>query len=211
MMPARPFRRAWRRASTGVAAIELALVLPFFLILIMGVVDCARAIQATMILINLSRETANLASRGSLALPDSSQTILTSVASTAPPLDMNGRGMLYITKIMGHAASGSVRNYVLEQYRWDDSVNHVGWSNGQYGPASKVWHCGLWASGGRCSAVPKIADATPVTLMDGQLADGEVIYVAEAFYNFNMFFGSASASAFGLPLFGPDLYSITVF
>jgi hypothetical protein len=43
--------------------------------------------------------------------------------------------------------------------------------------------------------------------MNGQLDDGEVVYVVETFYNFDMLM----SGKFNVPAFGPDLYSMTVF
>lgn len=200
-------RRAARRhrRCRGVAAVEFALVLPLLLILIAGLVDAARAVQANMIMLNLSREGANLAARGSLQLKDSSQTILGALAATAPPLDMEARGMLYITKIMGYKdpKDGIVRNVVLEQYRWD--------ANAAYTPPSRVWSCAGGWTGGSCDGIPAPSLAPPVGLMAGALNNGDLIYAVESFYQFNMFFSGFSVGSLATPVIGPDLYSMTVF
>jgi hypothetical protein len=201
-----------RRHSRGIAAVEFALLLPILLVLFIALVDVARALQAQMIIINLSREGANLASRGKLQLSENAQTIIGQVAASAPPLDMNKLGMIYITRIMGSTSNGVTKSIVLEQYRWDDSVNNKGYRVSGYGPASKVWSCGNWASGtaGTC-LVPSGNNAPAVSLMSGQLLDGEVIYVVEVFYKFNMLFQSFSFAGFSTPVLGPDFYSMTVF
>lgn len=201
-----------RSRASGVAAVEFALWLPLLLVLVVALVDIARGIQANMILINLSREGANLASRGTLQLSDNAQTVIGQVAASGSPLEMNQRGMIYITRIVGLANGGTTRSIVLEQYRWDDSVNNRGFRVSGYAPVSKVWTCGSWAGpvAGTCS-VPTGSNAPAVSLMSGTLADGEVIYVVETFYKFNMVFAPFSLGSVSTSTIGPDLYSMTVF
>lgn len=201
-----------RRSGAGIAAVELALVLPLLLLLLVGVVDLARAIQANMIMINLSREGANLAARGAQDLKEHSQAVIGSVAASAPPLDMNRRGMLYITRIMGVASGATTRSVVLEQYRWDDSKNNQGFRASGYAPASRIWHCASWnGANGSCDNIPEGKAAPSVSLMSGTLADGEVIYAVESFYDFNMLFSGFKIGTLSLPTIGPNLYSMTVF
>ncbi|MYM23129.1 pilus assembly protein [Duganella sp. FT135W] len=205
-------RTSTRQRSRGIAAVEFALLLPILLVLFLALIDVARALQANMIIVNLGREGANLASRGKLQLSENAQTIIGQVAASAPPLDMNKLGMIYITRIMGSTSNGVTKSIVLEQYRWDDSVNNRGYRVSGYGPTSKVWSCSNWASGtaGTC-LVPTGNSAPSVSLMSGQLLDGEVIYVVEVFYKFNMLFQSFSFGTFITPVLGPDFYSMTVF
>ncbi|MYM68783.1 pilus assembly protein [Pseudoduganella sp. FT55W] len=196
----------------GIAAVEFALLLPILVVLFFALIDVARALQANMIIINLSREGANLASRGKLQLSENAQTIIGQVAASAPPLDLNKLGMIYVTRIMGSTTNGVTKSIVLEQYRWDDSVNNRGFRVSGYAPASKVWTCSNWASGtaGTCS-VPTGNNAPSVSMMSGQLIDGEVIYVVEVFYKFNMLFQTFSFGLFSTSTLGPDFYSMTVF
>ena len=196
-----------RRGARGIAAVEFAIVLPLLAVLLFMVVDLSRAIQAKTILLNISREGANLASRSTSDLSGSSQTVMNALAASTPPLDMNKRGMIYITKIMGYASSptAGVRNIVLEQYRWDAGAKASG-----YLPASQVWQCGSW-SNGTCTGIAKDKYAPTVTLMPNQLADGELIYAVETFYNFDMLFGTLKIGNSTTPILGPDLTSMTVF
>jgi len=196
----------------GLAAVEFALLLPVLLVLMIGLVDVARALQAQMILVNLSREAANLSSRGKLQLSENAQTIIGQVAASAPPLDMNKLGMIYVTRIMGSTSGGTTRSIVLEQYRWDDPSNNRGYRASGYAPLSKVWTCSNWASGtaGTC-LVPTGSTAPVVSMMSGQLLDGEVIYVVEAYYKFNMLFQTFSFGSFSTPMLASDFYSMTVF
>ena len=196
------------RAARGIAAVEFAIVLPLLALLLFMVVDLSRAIQAKTILLNISREGANLSARATSDLSGSSQGIMNALAATTPPLDMPARGMIYITKIMGHAAgpNGSVRNIVLEQYRWN-----AGAQRSAYQPDSQVWQCASWTANGACGNIGKNDTAPGVDLMQGQLADGELIYAVETFYHFDMLFGAIETHAGKAPLLGPNLYSITVF
>lgn len=189
----------------GLAAMEFAMVLPFLVVLLIMAVDLTRAIQAEIILLNISREGANLASRATSDLNGSSQTILNALAATTPPLDMNNRGMIYITKLMGPTKAGQP-NIVLEQYRWSNGIKGSG-----YQPASKVWNCGGWDGNGTCTSITKGSGAPTAGLMQNQLADGELIYAVETFYKFDMIFGSLKIGTATTPIIGPNLYSMTVF
>ncbi|MGK5080373.1 TadE/TadG family type IV pilus assembly protein [Janthinobacterium sp. HLX7-2] len=195
-----------RHAARGIAAVEFAIVLPLLALLLFMVVDLSRAIQAKIILLNISREGANLAARSTADLSGSSQTIMNALAASTPPLDMSGRGMIYITKIMGYTAKSGLRNIVLEQYRWSAGVNASG-----YQPASQVWQCGSWDSGGTCTNIAKTDSAPVVSLMQGMLSDGELIYAVETFYNFDMLFGTLKVGDSTTPVLGPNLTSMTVF
>lgn len=202
-----------RRRGAGLAAVEFALWLPILVLLVAGLIDIGRGVQANMILVNLSREGANLASRGKLQLSENAQVIIGQVATSGEPLDMNRRGMIYVTRVMGLGANGATRSIVLEQYRWDDALNNRGYRVSGYAPPSKIWSCGNWSSSGVAGTcqVPTGANAPAVALMSGELADGEVIYVVETFYKFDMLFSPFSLGSVSTSTIGPDLYSMTVF
>jgi len=104
----------------GQSVVELALVLPFLVVLMLGLVDLSRAIQAHNIIANMSREGANLRSRTSL----DDQDIMNSLANTAQPLAMSSKGMMYIIKVQGVAGS-------------DPIIKAVAWEKGS-GPNSTV-------------------------------------------------------------------------
>jgi Flp pilus assembly protein TadG len=190
-------RAVGRTAAAGLAALEFALLLPMLVLLGLMVIDFARALQAQLILINITREGASLAARAS---PYQTQTIMNSLAATTPPLDMPGNGMIYITEVMGKRENdGSISNVVVNQYRW--------LGGGAYSPPSAAWSCGSWTAG-KCT-VPNPAPTANV--MTGHLADGELIYAVEAFYRFSMFFGPRTlGSGITTPQIGPDLQAITV-
>jgi len=188
----------------GIAAVEFAFILPLLILLTLPVIDCARAIQANTILINISREGANIASRGASLTSASSQNIMNALASTTPPLNMGKSGMIYISMIMGHLQGGVVRNVMIQQYRWQGSAG--------YYPASTVSTCGTWANDGSCSSIPTNPDnAATANAMTGLLVDGQVVYTVEAFYNFNMFFGGLNVGNGKIGTIGPNLYAATTF
>jgi hypothetical protein len=193
------------RGQRGIAAVELALILPMLLLLMFCMIDAARALQANIIMVNIGREGANLVARGSTPLETGSQDIIRALMASAPPLDVNRRGMVYITRVMGVMAGGVPRSVVLDQYRWEDTARGLGYSFSKYKPASKVYACTSWDTEA-CNSIR--STARPYTgIMDGQLDDGEVVYVVETFYNFDMLL----TGGFNVPRFGPDLYSMTVF
>lgn len=187
-----------KKNSRGLAAVEFAVILPMLLLLSLPILDLARIIQFDMILTNMSREAANLASR----TQDEPWDIMNTVAATAPPLQMQTSGIIYISKIIGNGPGKS--NVILEQYKWTGGFNQ----------SSKVWaNCSSWASDGtgKCSSIPS-AGFSINDAMANQLADGEVIYVVESFYRTNILFNSMNFG-FGIttPQFNPDLYAKTIF
>ena len=191
-----------RKISAGMAAVEFAFMVPLLLLLTMPMFDLARIIQADLILINLSREGANLALRMGRC-PDLTQAypqcIMDKIAEATPPLDMASNGKIYISKIIGNGPGK--QNVILEQYRWKQGSNQI----------SKVWACSAWAADGKCSSIP--GAGSPITdAMANQLGAGEVIYVVEGLYHATLLFGSMNLG-FGVttPQFNPDLYSKTIF
>lgn len=198
------------RATRGLAAVEFALLLPLLLLLLFGMVDAARALQANIIMTNISREGANLVSRGNTQLETGSQDIIYALMASAPPLNVNQQGMVVITRVMGVVTNGVSKSVVLDQYRWDDAVRNLGYRVSNYGPSSRVYaSCSAW-SAGACTSINTAAPPS-VTTMSGKLDDGEVIYVVETFYKYDMLFTSFAFGGNTLPTFGPDLYSITIF
>jgi len=181
----------------GLAAVEFALVLPFMLMLAIPIFDLARVVQGDMILTNLSREGANLASRSS----QDPQTIMKALAMTTPPLDMPNNGSIYINKIMGNGPGK--QDVILAQYRWTQGLHQP----------SKVWSCSSWTSDGTgtCSSIPSAG--SPINdAMSNQLANGEVIYVVESMYHSTILFSGINLG-FGAhtPTLSGDLYAKTIF
>lgn len=190
-----------RRKSVGLAAVEFALILPILLILVLGVFDFSRALRTQLIVINVSREGANLAAR-SPSLESRHQDIMNSLTASTPPLDMPDNGMIYITEIMGYSQGGVVRNIITAQYRW---------TGGNTTQGSRIWTCNSWNGDGSCRNIPSGNNAPTANVMTNDLAAGDLIYAVEVFYDFETLF-SGTEVGFGLsiPQIGPTLSSMTV-
>jgi len=199
-----------RPRERGIAAVELALLMPMLVILALCAIDGARALQANIIMTNISREGANLASRGGTDLEDGSQDIIYAVMSSAPPLNVNQQGMMYITRVMGVPGTGGTRSVVLDQYRWDDAARGLGARKSSYQPTSRINACNSWTSAGKCSSISSTSRPA-VQVLTGKLDDGEIVYVVETFYKFDMLVNAFTFRKDALPTFGPDLYSMSVF
>lgn len=201
-----------RARQAGLAAVELALLLPILCILLFGVIDFFRALQANIIMTNIGREGANLVSRGSVGVETGSQDIIYALMATAPPLNVNQQGMIYITRVMGVAgasSTGATTSVVTDQYRWDDTARKLGVNRSGYVPVSRVYNgCTGW-SNGACTSLGGTKPA--VATMSGKLRDGEVITVVETFYKYDMMLTNFSIAGLSLPTLGPDLYSMTIF
>lgn len=202
-------RRLPAPRQRGLAAVEFALVLPLLLLLLFGMIDAARALQANIIVVNIGREGANLVARGGTQLETGSQDIIYALMASAPPLDVKRQGMVYITRVMGVTSGGASRSVVVDQYRWDDAARNLGYRASGYAPASKIYACTAW-NAGLCSGINS-KSRPAASVMDGKLGDGEVVYVVETFYRFDMFMTSFATDSLSLPTIGPDLYSMTVF
>lgn len=98
------------RNASGIAALELAFILPILCMMIFAIVDIGRLVDARLVVTNLSREGANLASRGidpnpaaNNQLPD----ILTYLADSSSPLNMARSGKICITTITAGTSAKS--------------------------------------------------------------------------------------------------------
>ena len=78
----------------GQAMVEMVPVVLILLALVFGVIDFGRAIMTRQIMVNVSREGANLASRGT-----SLSNALAAVVNSARPLDINENGYVILTSV----------------------------------------------------------------------------------------------------------------
>ena len=165
----------------GVATLELALLLPFLILMVLGIFDYSRAIHAKNIITNMSREGANLAARsGNVAT--NAQEYMNAIAYTAAPLNMQANGEIYITVVKGEGSTGSVISTVQTQYTW---------GGGGISPLSKIGTSGHATGLG------------PLSLTNG-LALGETVYAVEVFYHYHSLF-------FTFLGFDKIMYSMAVF
>ncbi|HVT35184.1 MAG TPA: TadE/TadG family type IV pilus assembly protein [Nevskiaceae bacterium] len=85
--------------ARGLAVVEFAMVLPFMLLLLFGVVDLGRMVLTRQILINVSREASNLTSRGTLP-----SDAIAAVQISAQPLNFPVEGFVIISEVARSSA-----------------------------------------------------------------------------------------------------------
>jgi Flp pilus assembly protein TadG len=107
---------------TGQSAVELALVLPILVTLALGIFDLSRAVRANNILINVSREGANLAARTTRS-SISAEDLMNSLAATAQPLVLADKGMLFITELRRNRAG---KLEIVSQEGWSRNSGEIG-------------------------------------------------------------------------------------
>ena len=178
-----------RQASVGSSLIELAIILPVLLILVLGVADFGRAILFNNILITMSREGANLASRTT----ENPKNIILALNFTANPLQMAAHGMVYITRVRGEVVNGALVAVVQEQYRA---------TSGDMSLQSKLRPCPSWNSAtGQCNLPTAPADR--VITLSLPLALNAEVSVVETIYHYSPMTNYVMQAA-------PDLYSWTL-
>jgi Flp pilus assembly protein TadG len=75
----RPHRRAWR--ERGAAAVEFALLLPLLMLIICGIIDFGRALNAQITLTQAARQGARLAALGSANVSSQTQSAATGLSN----------------------------------------------------------------------------------------------------------------------------------
>lgn len=101
-----------RDGSRGSALIELALILPFLVLLVMATVDFGRLIQARLIISNVSREGGSIAARQT-AVDTSLTTVL---KESGKPLDLVGAdGRIVITRVKAGLSEGAPNPTITTQ------------------------------------------------------------------------------------------------
>jgi hypothetical protein len=88
-------RRRRHIGQQGIAAVELALILPLLAIIAFVIIDFGILIQARLVVTNLAREGGSLASRDI----QSAGNLITMLQAGASPLDLTNNGRIYIWKI----------------------------------------------------------------------------------------------------------------
>jgi len=88
------------RDRSGQALVEFMFVSFILLFLLFSMIDFCRAISTRLVLINLSREGANQAARGSGITPDAAiSNAISAVIAGASPLDINLHGQVIISAV----------------------------------------------------------------------------------------------------------------
>ena len=86
----------------GQALVEFTFVGMMMCVLMFGLIDASRALLVRQVMVNVSREGANLVSRGTLPAD-----AVTAVTQSAAPLDITKFGLVIVT-IVGHDSSGNL-------------------------------------------------------------------------------------------------------
>jgi hypothetical protein len=94
-MKSRVNRRRRYVDQKGIAAVELALILPLLAIIAFVIIDFGILIQARLVVTNLAREGGSLASRDI----QSAGNLITMLQAGASPLDLTNNGRIYVWKI----------------------------------------------------------------------------------------------------------------
>lgn len=95
-------RRAWN-GKTGIATVEMAMVLPLMIIMVFAIIDFGRLIQARIIVTNIAREGGSLASRDALPVPN----LVAMLQAGGTPLNMIAGGRIYIWRISAGTSARS--------------------------------------------------------------------------------------------------------
>jgi len=183
-----------RRSASGQSLVEFAIALPVLLVLMLGVVDLGRAILFNNILINMSREGANLASRSTDL---EKQFIINALNHTSAPLVMAQHGVIYITKVKGFMDGNKLVARVEEQYRPTNG-------NGDLTLKSKLWNCTNWdAATGKCTLPAVLANRVVTLPLPNPLPLDHEVHVVEVMYDY------IPMTDYVLKV-APDLYSMTL-
>jgi Flp pilus assembly protein TadG len=93
----------------GSVLIEFCFILPVLAMMIFGIIDFGRLIQASLVITNVSREGAGLFSRDIKSGSD----LLDMLQSSASPLDLSGMGKIYITTVLA-GTSNAAPNPIID-------------------------------------------------------------------------------------------------
>ena len=141
---------------------ELAIILPVVLAILLGIIDIGRLVSAYQSLNDLSREAANLVSRGSSI----TAAVAAITSSKKGPVDVQANGVIIISTLERHTA-GDASPWVVDQFT----------SGTLAGAGSRVGKIGKRAS------VPNIKELEPgVTVMAVELVHRfEPLFPIDAF------------------------------
>jgi Flp pilus assembly protein TadG len=104
------------RSQSGQALVEFMLVGFIVLFLLFGMIDFCRSISTHQVIINLSREGANLAARGSVSgsTDGAISNAIAGVIAEASPLNINSSGEVIISAVVNTGAAYVISNQVSE-------------------------------------------------------------------------------------------------
>ena len=144
-------------ARSGQAAVEFALIATSMLLLLCAVIDFGRALNYVQVMVGLTRQGSNLASRGS-SLADSAAAVIAGEA----PLDITNHGEVIVTSVTNTNNVNEVTGQVTE---------------GALSLASKI---GKYVANNATAS-----KATVPSAANQELQNGQTIYITEVYYNYN--------------------------
>lgn len=110
--PGRRIRIPRSGNERGTALIEFAFVLPMFLVLLLGTIDFGHLIQTRLIMTNVAREGASIASRQSTVDPN----ITNLLVASGIPLRLDGAdGRVYVSRITAGPSEASPQPTIVSQ------------------------------------------------------------------------------------------------
>jgi len=150
------------RDQSGQALVEFMFVSFIVLFLLFGMIDFCRSISTHQVIINLSREGANLAARGSVTGGNDAaiSNAIAGVIAEASPLNINSNGEVIIS-----AVYNTGKNYVI--------TNQI--SEGKLTLQSKLGTLNQTIN------MPSVGTANSTTAIP---QSNQTTFVAEVFYNF---------------------------
>lgn len=162
---------------SGFAAVEMILFTPILILLIGGIIELSQLLYTNNVLVGIAREGANLVSRTTTMTPDE---IMSIVATTSGPLELQNDAIIYITQITGQQGTDPL---VIEQHRWSQSG---------IDKTSEVWSlCRAWTDG-MCN-MPNTSPS--LNNLGINLDANETIYAVEIHYRYapltNYFYDSS--------------------
>ncbi len=135
---------------------ELAVILPVVLVVLLGVVDLGRLVTAYQTLNDMTREAANLVSRGSSI----AAAVAAITADNDGPVDVDANGVIIISTLQRHAA-GDATPWVMDQYK-TGSIAGEGSRVGRIGAAASVPNVDELESGVTVMAVELVHPFEPL-------------------------------------------------
>lgn len=140
-----------RNRQRGASLAEFAVILPVVLTLLLGIIDMGRLLYSHQVLNDLSREAANLVSRGSTV-----DSAFAAASFDAGPVSVSDNGVMIVSTIR-RRSTGDATPWVFEQEQ-RGVVTSV---------ASRV------GTRGRAAQIPNVASLEPgVTIMAVELMHG---------------------------------------
>ena len=150
----------------GAAAVEFAFIMPLLFLLVFAIIDFGRLGHARLVVTNVSREAANLASRyRDIDIQQEADDLLFLLSASGTPLDLDQNGKIIVTKISAGLSSEN-----------QDPVIAVQRSRGNLSVDSRL-------VGGQLGLSQPMYDHL-VFKEDNQTSDISEITVAEVFYKY---------------------------